>query len=83
MEVPEARKFSRCAGTLPEEASCRPQICIRDSKQEVARCQIRGLAPGTQRRASPDRHIVYAEAVGDERKVRSGHSGLRLCSLAW
>jgi hypothetical protein len=69
LEIPEARSFPRRTITLPEETSCRPQICNRDSKQHLARCQIRGPAPAAQRRAGPDRHIVYAKTVGDERKV--------------
>ena len=42
------------AHTLPEEASYRSQICNRDSKQDLARCQIRGRAPGIQRRFGTD-----------------------------
>jgi uncharacterized protein DUF4411 len=58
-------------------------ICNRDSKQDLARRKIRGRAPRAQRCAGPDRHIVYAATVGNEEPGRFGHSGLRLCSLAW
>src|SRR5439155_2015687 len=74
-----AKRPTRCAHTLPEEASYRSQICNRDSKQDLARCQIRGRAPGIQRRFGTDGHVVCASTLGNEGEVWPDYGGLRLC----
>jgi len=52
-----------------EKAACRSQVCNRNSKQDLARRQIRGRAPAAQRCFGIDRYIVYAETLGNEGEV--------------